>query len=303
MSEFTGLGRDRVDNRLSKLPNVSATSIGLKTVEHVVTDEICLIVHVSRKLRLATLSSNSNVIPKLVKLGGQKYKTDVVRSAKPWHQSAIAVQDGRKRGTLSCFAKRGSKLFLVTCAHVLMGRDNDPTTTDPVEIWSPKSRQWIEIGMTSDLLYESGSGVPQAFGFLDAGLAEISSSTLKNKVRNKPLLEVYPAPSSSKEAVGLLKKSVIGVGVLMGEEKARITELYWRSSSGRRRADMVIRGLNGQGLTMKGDSGVLWKTPSGRALAIHALGTKTRNGHPSKASYCMFMERLTNRLGVQLLDG
>ena len=80
MGAFIGTGRVRVDSRLSKLPNVYVTSIGYKTAGKSITGEVCLIVHVTRKLREGTLGTKSATIPKSITLNGQRFVTDVVLS-------------------------------------------------------------------------------------------------------------------------------------------------------------------------------------------------------------------------------
>jgi len=64
--------------------------------------------------------------------------------------------------------------------------------------------------------------------------------------------------------------------------------------------DVMIEGEDGAGLTVPGDSGLVWTTSTGLALAVHQAGTSEGpGGGPSLRAFGCFAFRIADRFGVE----
>ena len=301
--------RSALNRRVARKRGVWGTSLGLKVTNGVSTDELCLTVLVDKKLPTTKLSGRSECIPKITRIGTAKIQTDVVEVGRLVKQSGppeaieqgTAIFDGKELGTLSSLVidRLGNALGL-SCAHTLMGADEDYQTPDPVEVFAEGG--WNPLGHTSKSFYYTGPGVGGDFGFFDAGLITLENPAIRDDSLQRSTRAVYAAPQTLEEARGFLGMKVLGIGARTDVPlEAQVDQVWVEAVSGSSfRADLVIREPNGAGLTRGGDSGMLWTDADGVAVAIHAMGEETANG-ASPISVCMFADRAATQLSVTLL--
>jgi hypothetical protein len=129
------------EEQLMNMTNVVATGIGYKIAGDTLTDEVSIVVSVTRKLPLAQLTEAATV-PKAI----DGMKTDVIETG-----PIVAFQDPKQRlrparpgcsighyqitaGTLGCLVKRGDQVYILSNNHVL-ANSNAAQNGDP--IWQP----------------------------------------------------------------------------------------------------------------------------------------------------------------------
>ncbi len=127
--------------QLMSLTNVVATGIGYKIAGDTPTDEVSIVVSVSKKLPLAQLTE-ATMVPKTI----NGTKTDVIETG-----TIVAFQDPKQRlrparpgcsighyqitaGTLGCLVKSGDQVYILSNNHVL-ANSNAAQNGDP--IWQP----------------------------------------------------------------------------------------------------------------------------------------------------------------------
>jgi hypothetical protein len=123
-------------NTLLTKKNVVACGIGYKETEGVMTDELCIVVSVEKKMPLAQLTE-ADIVPKAV----DDVKTDVLETGlitawqaptQKWRPAPGGVSVGHiniTAGTLGCLVLKGGELFILSNNHVLadsnLGKKDD----------------------------------------------------------------------------------------------------------------------------------------------------------------------------------
>ena len=156
------------EEQLMGLTNVVAAGIGYKIAGDTLTDEVSIVVSVTRKLPLAQLTESTAVPPTISGM-----KTDVIETG-----PIVAFQDPKQRlrpappgcsvghylitsGTLGCLVTRGDQVYILSNNHVL-ANSNAAQPGDP--IWQPGKydggssadqiatlEQFIPIGFPGDI--------------------------------------------------------------------------------------------------------------------------------------------------------
>lgn len=262
--------RAELDDRVGSRADVIGSMLGVKVKDGQLTDQIGLTYFVREKVDKSELSPRKRV-PASLRVGNHVVKTDVVAWPRMEEQSTqvapTILSDGRTQGTISCFAWTNSTRFGITCAHCLVGVDQNPATPTPVMYYG-LGKKWFPAGQSVYLAYSPGSAMSGSFGYLDCGLFELRDAVLAARAKaSKPIKVVADLHSlvnqevfgfSPLEPTGsttpVRKAKVIGVeAVAIGE-----------------RCDVILNvDLPG---TFRGDSGILWITLDGRAAALHARG-------------------------------
>jgi hypothetical protein len=127
--------------QLMSLTNVVATGVGYKIAGDTLTDEVSIVVSVTKKLPLAQLTEAA-MVPKAI----DGTKTDVIETG-----PIVAFQDPRQRlrparpgcsighhlitaGTLGCLVKRNDQVYILSNNHVLA---NSNAAQEGDAIWQP----------------------------------------------------------------------------------------------------------------------------------------------------------------------
>jgi hypothetical protein len=124
--ERTRQVKQQVVNTLLAKKNVVACGVGYKETEGVMTDELCIVVSVEKKVPLAQLAE-ADIVPKAV----DDVKTDVLETGlitawqaptEKWRPAPGGVSIGHiniTAGTLGCLVLKGGELFILSNNHVL----------------------------------------------------------------------------------------------------------------------------------------------------------------------------------------
>lgn len=128
--------RQYVNTLLAK-KNVVACGVGYKETEGVITDELCVVVSVEKKIPLAQLAE-ADIVPKAI----DDVQTDVLETGlitawqlptQKWRPAPGGVSIGHLNvtaGTLGCLVLKGGELFILSNNHVLaatnLGKKGDP---------------------------------------------------------------------------------------------------------------------------------------------------------------------------------
>ena len=118
-------------------PNVVACGIGYKETEGTVTDELCVVVSVKKKIPAAQLMATAMVPQSLGAVRTDVQETGVIRAlltpTDKWRPAPGGVSIGHvdvTAGTIGCLVYRGSDLLILSNNHVLAncnkGRRGDP---------------------------------------------------------------------------------------------------------------------------------------------------------------------------------
>lgn len=271
---------------LSKRAGVLGTGLGLKTTGGVTTDEPVVVVIVRAKKADSRLADEDRV-PRTLRIAGRTVQTDVIQIRSLKKQSGHYCWDGASQGIVSAFARSGQTIFGVTCAHCMVGSDQDDLSAVPMAMYNSARRRYERIGESSYSILAAGSGIPSDFGFLDAGLFTLSPQQAKR---------VLPIPRVLKRAeltMGMQVRGTTGHGDLVGSLDLTETEY------GGVLVDALIR-IDGPG-TYGGDSGMMWTNDKGEAVGVHAMGSELRPNAGSRYSAAMFATRVGRYLGVDLL--
>lgn len=273
------------------LPNVSWTMIGRKMVDGHLTDEPCVIVAVRRKVGASKLSS-SECVPGSLTIGGRKIPTDVVQMGRFVLQAGRFCSDGNTKATVSALAKSAAGPVGITCAHALVGQDGNAMTPDRVGIWDPGSETYVPAGRSGPMMWHPGLGIPSDFGFADIGLFTLE---------DQPSLQRYARGLGK---MRLARSAAFGSAVTAESNHGRLSGHVYGAECVSKEGtycDLVVS-VDGEG-TFGGDSGAMWRTASGAALAIHAMGSREPPGVGSHFSMTMFAWRAADGLNVVLLEG
>jgi len=287
--------RQRLDSLFGDIPGVSGSMIGVREKAGVHIDELTYTVVVSEKKPLHALPKEE-VLPARVKLDGRWIYTDVMSDSRLQYQSGVFPEslgtrsEPSKKGTVSCFGVATHGTYLVTCAHCVGGKDNDPHTPDVIALWSDAASRYLPVGKSIYAVKGTGTGVKPDFGFSDAAIFSFDHAELVERARASAVLEVSTGSKpyervSGRSAAGLRLGRIIAV------------DAYFAGTY----ADLMIR-ADAPG-TFAGDSGMLWFDAHGKAVGIHAIGRKVPPGVGSDLSLCMSARRLMTALGVTLRAG
>lgn len=276
--------------KIMALPHVTGTAIGEKLTDGAPTGERGLVVFVDRKLPKTQL--DGALVPKRVRLGNMSVLTDIVELpglAPQFGPAPYYCSDGFAPGIVSSISRSFGEIVAVTCAHCIKGPDLDPFSSDPMKIWHPASKRYIDVGVSDYAVYGRGRGVPGDFGFLDAGMFTVEDIAIRAQANAAPALSVWDNVRTNTRVW-----METGHGIVHGMVHA--IEAVFPNAF----ADVSIRLTEGG--TFKGDSGGLWRTESGLAVAIHTMGSDLGPNAPSDLSVGMFAHRVRELLGVEFLD-
>lgn len=276
------------DAALAKRRGVMATCFGVKCSDGEWQNKHSYTIFVKQKLPRRRLRSD-DLLPTHVIRDGRRWPTDVVVMPALVEQ-AMTIKDGKKRSTLTAFGWRSSQAVGVSCAHGLAGLDGDLLT--PVTVLGRNDGEiaWQTLGKSTDLIKRTGAGKPGDFGVFDAGLISLEETDLHDAVAAAPRLRCV------KPSLGL---PVFGDGGRSGPMAGIVRGLNLASVNGVSiLADVLIEHPEGKGLTQPGDSGMLWITTEGEAVAMHVIG-EDKPGK-SRLSVCTAANRLEPGLGIEL---
>lgn len=273
------------------LPNVIGTGLGVKRRDGRRVSNAAVIVFVRQKLP-SELLPKAQRIPDYLRHGNAQVPTDVVPISgirEEFGEAPYFISDRAKKGTVTAFARIEDSLHAVSCAHCLRGRDGNPHTTEPIDFWDAGLARYVPGGENVFAVSAPGYGRPGNFGFSDAGLVRLEHRELLRRARDAPALTFRDAVRRGLKVAGQGPRSTI-----IGEVDAV------EAIIDRRRVDVVVF-MPGEG-TVPGNSGMLWRTSDGAAVAIHALGVYADEGSESRYSLAMEARRIANELQVDFLD-
>lgn len=295
VASHPGSARRTADRRLVQRQNAWGTAFGLKIVQGKITGEPCYTVFVDAKKPKSKLSK-ADLVPATVTRGGRRLYTDVIEIQRLMFHSVPSVTDGVNMGTLSCFAQGDNGLVGISAGHALWGSDESNVQPDNIEVWLPAVRTWFATGETTRIIYESGAGTAADFGFVDAGMFEIGAPEVQDVATEAAPLNVVDELSPALRGL-----PVSGEGGVSGPCQGVVTHVFVSAEEGGgRRFDLMISSVDGEGMTRPGDSGLLWRTDNGAALAIHLVG-ENRGSLGSRFSLGCLAARVRDHLGVTAL--
>lgn len=194
-------------------------------------------------------------------------------------------------GALSAFATLGdNKLFGISANHVLSGSDGNLQTSDRVFARDLATGDWVDIGFGNiGYNFPGLQQPPWSYGVFDIGIFEIKV----NRIPPINQLEINQSIQNGRydELTGLhvFSYSVMDDRVISGI----VSGVFMRSLSGTP-FDLIIESDDGDYLTKKGDSGVLWTDVEGAAIGVHIYGFN----NPSKFSYCVLIDRVCEQFAI-----
>lgn len=282
--------REQQHARLCQLPNVRGTMLGEKLVCGTPTGEKCVVVIVEDKVDRADLP-RAGRIPRTLRAEGKNVATDVLAFGHFLAQAVRTCSDGRTRATVSAIARGAAGPVGITCAHALGGRDGNLATSEAISLWSPERKVYLPAGRSGPSIRHPGLGIPTDFGFADIGMFSLEYD---------PVLRKYAGGLAPMPLVASLQ---IGSAVYAETGRGRVSGYVQGIRAILRdfRCDIVVR-VDPPG-TFEGDSGAIWRSAPGRAMAIHAMGTAAPVGQGSAFSAAMLASRAARLLGATFLDG
>lgn len=185
----------------------------------------------------------------------------------------VAIEAVGKNGILTCVGikKVGGQdlLYGVSAAHVLLGANKKPDYTDRISIYnSSSSPSFSPAGITEKAIYINGIGEHPNWGILDAGCF-----LFNRKYREYLMPRIVPLKRSSRldRIESLENMNVYGYSVQNEERLKGVVEKAFVTVKNKTlKFDLAIRFVNGK--TEEGDSGMLWKSQNGSAVAMHIYG-------------------------------
>lgn len=291
--------RNRIDESVAGIDGVIGSMIGLKMTGGILTKRVGITYLVRKKVPTKELPPEQR-IPDRLKIDGTWVNVDVIEWPLMREQagnSGLITFDGRKPGTLSCFATSPNGVFGISCAHCLAGADGNPSTPSPVSIYQPGRSDDIASGTSYWSVSAPGPGLPKNFGYLDCGLIAFTPSEAAALTRNASA--IHPVDDIG----SLTGQRVFATNALRSSagDNFRRTATIWtvdKVALGER-ADVVL--LVDPPGTFIGDSGLLWRTRSGMAVAIHARGELILGGQGSRLTTAMAVHRARSALAVDAL--
>ena len=294
--------RNADDAKLHALPNVIGSCFGIKKTAGGRTGDLCLTVFVRKKLPRSKLPAKHRV-PQTLPRHGMDLPTDVVVVGKLREEFGFAFDDQTQLGTIGAFARRNGNFFGVTCAHCITGPDGDFNTPDRIRMEFPTRNSFLWAGQSDLAAKIPGTGVTPNFGNFDAGLIQISDATVSAYVQTRPALPVFrPSPSLSPKELQdlLLYTPVQGWGAKTNNIiRAQVegVDVSFESEY----FDLLIGDPGADGLTRKGDSGLMWIGPYGQAYGIHMMGDGGGADNSSVHSLACFASRISDDFQLHLL--
>lgn len=285
--------REKVEERVLNLPNVIGSMIGAKVKSGEVTPKIGLTIFVAEKVSLGQLGPKERV-PRQISINGRSVQTDVleIRPLRPQSSlfpGVLVISDGSDYGTVSSLCRSPNGFFGLTCAHVIGGKDQNPATPDPVEIWSPVTQGYITVGNSLFAYVGPGGGSEDDFGFADAALFTLDHPELVDRAQSVSVIQAA-SPNIGEIVQGLGGAHGTRTGVVLGIHQKMGDMLI----------DVCIQVRNPG--TFMGDSGMLWKNSEGQPIAIHAYGEQSSPQKGSSFSAAMLAARAASRLNVEFLN-
>lgn len=288
------LARKDFHRYLAEFPNVKGTAIGYRRKSNVITNQPGITVYVKRKIPLANLEAAS-LIPRSLGYHGKTISIDVYPvgdlerqvGQPPWY----CRDEGKSQGTVSTLCKSvDGSVFGLTCSHCIGGLDGDPSTADEVSLWDSGTESYYPVGASNLYSYTSGLGLPTNFGFSDWALFSIERDIRLVTRANSAKIMLF-----GNDAIGTKVTAITAHGVLEGVVEHRFIQLH------KLFADLLVR--IDRGAAFRGDSGAMWRDDKGRAVGIHAIGTRSPTG--SQLSLGMSALRVNSDLaetGISMLD-
>jgi hypothetical protein len=286
---------------LKELPNVVGTGFGIKERGNEKTNELCLIIFVRRKRAKHKLSKR-DIIPSKVIRHGRELRTDVIEIRGLEKQGRFGIQDGTHAGTLGCFGRNAQGLFGVSCAHCIGGPDNDTSTPNDIVVEYPQAEDFLLLGKSGRAADIPGTGIFPRYGVLDSGLVSVSDTTVARYAAGRPELSIVSfSPTMSQDQIknALLYSPLSGYGAKSGIHSAIIAGVFVEVFG--QFFDLMITGPSNEPLTERGDSGLVWLNPFGRAVGFHMQGDITPDGGPSTRAFAVFAFRVAEEFGLTLL--
>jgi hypothetical protein len=275
----------------------------LKRVGGQRTPMLAFTVFVREKVSSASLGAHQR-IPNTVRRHGVDLPTDVVVVKDLRNEFGFAIDDGVQLGTTGAFAAKSNSLYAVTCAHCITGPDGNYNTPDPVRIEFPSRGFIVPLGTSADAVVNQGSGLYPDFGEMDIGLVQVADPPVIAYIGTRPTLPSFqPPPNLGLEEIRgiLLNTPVQGWGartnnIIRGQVEGVFVNYPPRFF------DLMISDPAGQGLTMPGDSGLMWIGPMGQAYGIHMVGEDDGTGNPSQNTFACFAFRAASHFSLSLLS-
>lgn len=224
-------------NTLLAKKNVVACGVGYKETEGVMTDELCIVVSVAKKMPLAQLAE-ADIVPQAV----DDVKTDVLETGlitawqaptQKWRPAPGGVSIGHiniTAGTLGCLVLKGGEFFILSNNHVLadtnQGKEGDPiiqpgkhdggTAADRIatlEEFVP-----IDFG-TSPPTCSAAKAVEQLLNALAEGVGSSHRVVSYQESKGENRVDAALARPLSLE---LVEKRILNIGVPRGSREATL---------------------------------------------------------------------------------
>ncbi len=289
--------RSEIFKRICDRPNVIGSMIGVKYRGGVRTNRLGLTVFVSEKIPKNDLDARAR-IPKTIQVAGNRIYTDVVTWRSMGEQAldrASILYDGYQQGTLTGFGRRGERTYGLSCAHCLAGQDRNPASPTAISMYSLDQGKYLDVGQSLFSVYSAGPGNAGDFGYIDCGLFSLTEDSMIERARRASPLE------SVRDLRDLIGQPLSATSSLHspGYDQVRHAQVIGiEFEAFHERCDVVLE-VQSPG-TFRGDSGMLWITPAGKAAAMHARGELMPPGKGSRLTTAMSVARAEQFLQIQL---
>lgn len=293
------IARKGADSRLiRRLPGVVGTCLGLKERDGEKTNKVCLTVFVRKKHPKDKLPEKG-IIPSKVVRHGKEWQTDVIEIRGLEKQGRFGIQDGVHAGTLGCFGRDAQAVFGVSCAHCIGGPDNDPFKPNDIVVEYPDAGNFTLLGQSDNAVDFPGTGISPDYGAIDSGLIRVSDSTIESYATGQPglpVLRFQPTMTQDQIANSLRFTPVTGWGAKSGLHNAIVAGVFCQVFD--QFFDLMITDPSNGPLTERGDSGLVWLDPFGRAVGFHMQGDVNPTGGPSTRAFGVFAFRIADQFGI-----
>jgi len=293
--------RPELDDRVGSKTDIIGSMLGVKLRGGQPTGQLVLTYFVREKVSKSEVSPKKR-IPVSLKAGTEIVSTDVIEWPKMVEHAlppSSIISDGQLQGTLSCFAASQFGRFGVSCAHCLVGTDDNPATPTSVGVWMPQQSRYDPAGQSVYLSYSPGTGIKGNYGYLDCGLFDLRHPILFARAAGGTPVQVVT------DIRTLLHRPLFGMSALRApdvpEQQRQALVIGVEAQVLGERSDLVLD-VQRPG-TFRGDSGMLWVTAGGRAAALHARGEVKPPMQGSLLTTAMSAQRVCSSLDVQLVIG
>lgn len=199
-----------------------------------------------------------------------------------------------QKGTLGAWGLKGTDAFGITCAHCL----EPPGSVVTAEFPSPGA--YLALGPADVSTNAQGTGLYPSYGDIDAGLVRLTTPVVRDYAIARPPQAAYRPPGTTdpQHLSGLLQFVPVqgwGAGngrLLNGVVTGVLVDVPPL------RFDIMIEDPQGAGLTVAGDSGLMWTTPTGQAFAMHQAGESYADGAPSRRTFACFAFRVADAFAL-----